>query len=111
VVGIYGVIAYSVAQRTREFGIRMALGARPGDVVRMVVRQGMAIAVLGIAVGLVAALGLTRVMASLLYDVKPNDPATFALVAITLATTAGLASWGPALKAALVDPLIALRYE
>jgi putative ABC transport system permease protein len=111
IVGIYGVIAYSVTQRTREIGIRMALGAQRGEVVQMVVRQGMGIALSGIVVGLVAALGLTRLMASLLYDVKPNDPSTFALVAITLAVTAGLASWGPALKAALVDPLIALRHE
>jgi putative ABC transport system permease protein len=111
IVGIYGVIAYSVTQRTREIGIRMALGAQRGEVVQMVVRQGMGIALSGIVVGLAAALGLTRLMASLLYDVKPNDPSTFALVAITLAATAGLASWGPALKAALVDPLIALRHE
>jgi putative ABC transport system permease protein len=111
IVGIYGVIAYSVTQRTREIGIRMALGAQRGEVVQMVVRQGMGIALSGIVVGLAAALGLTRLMASLLYDVKPNDPSTFALVAITLAATAGLASWGPALRAALVDPLIALRHE
>ena len=111
VVGIYGVIAYSVTQRTREIGIRMALGAQRGEVVRMVVRKGMEIALAGIAVGLVAALGLTRFMASLLYDVKPNDPPTYALVAIALAATAGLASCGPALKASRVDPLIALRFE
>jgi putative ABC transport system permease protein len=111
VVGIYGVIAYSVTQRTREIGIRMALGAQRGEVVRMVVKQGMGIAISGIVIGLAAALGLTRFMASMLYDVRPNDPSTFALVAITLAVTAALASWGPALKAALVDPLIALRYE
>jgi predicted permease len=110
-VGIYGVIAYSVAQRTREIGIRMALGAQRGEVVRMVVRQGMAIALAGIAAGVVAALGLTRFMASLLYGVRPDDTATFALVALVLAATALLASWGPALKAAVVDPLIALRYE
>jgi putative ABC transport system permease protein len=110
-VGIYGVIAYSVTQRTREIGIRMALGAQRGAVVRMVVGQGMGIALSGIVVGLAAAVGLTRLMASLLYDVKPNDPQTFATVAVALAATALLASWGPALKAALVDPLIALRHE
>jgi putative ABC transport system permease protein len=110
-VGIYGVIAYSVAQRTREIGIRMALGAQRADMVRMVVRQGMAIALAGIAAGVVAALGLTRFMASLLYGVRPDDTPTFALVALVLAATALLASWGPALKAAVVDPLIALRYE
>jgi putative ABC transport system permease protein len=110
-VGIYGVIAYSVAQRTREIGIRMAFGAQLGEVVRMVVRQGMTIALSGIVVGLAAALGLTRFLASLLYDVRPDDTSTFALVALVLAVTALLASWGPALKAAVVDPLIALRYE
>jgi putative ABC transport system permease protein len=110
-VGIYGVIAYSVTQRTREIGIRMALGAQRGEVVRMVVGQGIGIALSGIIAGLAAALALTRLMASLLYDVKPNDPQTFAVVALTLAGTALLASWGPALKAAFVDPLIALRYE
>jgi putative ABC transport system permease protein len=111
IVGIYGVIAYSVAQRTREIGIRMALGAQRGEVVRMVVRQGMAIALSGIVVGGAAALGLTRFMASLLYGVRPNDIPTFALVAFVLTVTALLASWVPALKAAVVDPLIALRYE
>ena len=111
IVGIYGVIAYSVAQRTREIGIRMALGAQSGKVVRMVVSQGMAIALSGIVVGVVAALGLTRFMASLLYGVRPNDTPTFALVAFVLAVTALLATWGPALKAAVVDPLIALQYE
>jgi putative ABC transport system permease protein len=110
-VGIYGVIAYSVTQRTREIGIRMALGAQRHEVVRMVVRQGMGIALTGIVTGLAAALALTRLMSSLLYDVSPNDPPTFAIVAITLAATALLASWGPALKAALVDPLVALRSE
>ena len=111
IIGIYGVIAYSVAQRTREIGIRMALGAQSGEVVRMVVQQGMAIALSGIAVGVVAALGLTRFMASLLYGVRPDDAPTFAVVALILAITALLASWGPALRAAVVDPLIALRYE
>ena len=111
VVGIYGIVAYSVTQRTREIGIRMALGAQRSEVVRMVVRQGMGIAILGIVMGLVAALGLTQLMASLLYDVKPNDLSIFAVVAVTLAGTAALASWGPAFKAALVDPLIALRHE
>jgi putative ABC transport system permease protein len=110
-IGIYGVIAYSVAQRTREIGIRMALGAQHGEVVRMVVKQGMAIALSGIAAGIAAALGLTRFMASLLYGVRPDDAPTFALVALVLAITALVASWGPALRAAVVDPLIALRYE
>ena len=110
-IGIYGVIAFSVAQRTHEIGVRMALGAQRRDVVRMVVRQGMAIASAGILVGLAAALALTRVLTSLLYDVTPTDPATFAMVTGLLATTALVACGGPALKAALVDPTVALRCE
>jgi putative ABC transport system permease protein len=111
VVGIYGVIAYSVAERTREIGVRMALGAQRSQVVRMVVAEAMTIALAGIAAGLAAALGLTQLMSGLLYGVKANDPATFASVAVALSATALLACWGPALKAALVDPIIALRYE
>jgi putative ABC transport system permease protein len=111
VVGIYGVIAYSVAQRTREIGIRIALGAEPGALVRAVVRQAMGIALYGITAGLAAAVVLTRFMASLLYDVKPDDLATYVLVALSLTATAVLASFGPALRAARVDPLVALRYE
>jgi putative ABC transport system permease protein len=110
-VGIYGVIAYSVAQRTHEIGVRMALGAQRREVVRMVVRQGMAIALAGIVIGVAAALALTRVIASLLYDVTPTDPGTFAVVASGLAITAFAACCGPALKAALVDPIVALRCE
>jgi len=111
VAGVHGVIEYSVMQRTHEIGIRMALGAQRGEVVQMVIRQGMGIAVLGIVVGLGAALGLTRLMASLLYGVKPTDLPTFAGVAITLALSALLACWRPARKAAALDPLIALRCE
>jgi putative ABC transport system permease protein len=111
IVGVYGVIAYSVTQRTKEIGIRMALGAQRGSVVRMVVRKGMTIGLWGIAAGLGGAYGLTRLMGSLLYGVAPNDAATFAVVAITLAATVALASWAPASKAALVDPLVALRHE
>jgi putative ABC transport system permease protein len=110
-IGIYGVIAYSVAQRTHEIGVRMALGAERGTVVGMVVQQGMAIAAAGLLFGLVAALALTRVMTSLLYNVTPTDPATFAVVIAALAATALAACCGPALKAARVDPLVALRYE
>lgn len=111
VVGIYGVIAYSVTQRTREIGVRMALGAQRGEVVRMVIRQGMGIALSGIAVGLAAAGGLTRLMTSALYEVQPTDSPTFALVTATLGATALLACCGPARRAARMDPLIALRHE
>lgn len=110
-VGVYGVIAYSVVQRTREIGIRMALGAEHDQIVGMVVRQGMSIALAGIAVGMLAALALTRLMASMLYDVKSNDPATFFTVALVLALTALAACFLPALRAAHVDPMVALRYE
>jgi putative ABC transport system permease protein len=110
-VGIYGVIAYAVAQRTHEIGVRMALGAQRRQVVRMVVRQGMAIALTGIALGIAAALAVTRVLTSMLYEVTPTDPVTFAGVAVFLAATALAACSGPALKAALVDPIVALRCE
>jgi putative ABC transport system permease protein len=111
VIGIYGIIAYSVTQRTHEIGVRTALGAQRGQVVRMVIWQGMGIVLCGIGAGLLAALGLTRLMASLLYDVQPADAPTFAVVASALAITALLAIWGPAFRAAQVDPMIALRYE
>jgi putative ABC transport system permease protein len=110
-VGIYGVIAYSVTQRTHDIGVCMALGAQRGEVVRMVVGQAMSIAFVGIGIGLAATLGLTRLMESLLYEVRPNDPATLVAVAVTLAATALLACWVPAIKAALVDPAIALRHQ
>jgi putative ABC transport system permease protein len=110
-VGIYGVIVYSVAQRTHEIGVRMALGAERREVVRMIVQQGMTIAALGILAGIVAALAVTRVIASLLYEVTPTDPGTFAVVVGALAVTAFAACCGPALKAALVDPIVALRCE
>jgi putative ABC transport system permease protein len=110
-VGIYGVIAYSVAQRTHEIGVRMALGAQRREIVRMVLRQGLAITSAGILMGLAAAFALTRVVASLLYDVAPTDPATFIAVVGVLAATALAACGGPALKAARVDPIVALRCE
>lgn len=111
VVGIYGVMAYSVAQRTREIGVRMALGARGGQVAGMVVREALPMAASGIMAGLAAALGLTRLMEALLYDVKATDPETFAAVAILLGITALAACVGPAFKAASIDPTVALRYE
>ena len=110
-IGIYGVIAYTVAQRTHEIGVRMALGAQRGEVVRLVVREGMSLAAAGIAAGLAAAFGLTRLMSSLLYDVKPNDPSTYAVVAFALVATALAACCKPALRAAWVDPASALREE
>jgi len=110
-IGIYGLMAYAVTQRTREMGIRMALGARPRDVLSLVVRQGMTLAVLGIALGVAGALGATRLLASMLYGVTPTDPVTFASVAALLAAVALLACWLPARRAARVDPTVALRAE
>jgi putative ABC transport system permease protein len=109
IVGIYGVIAYVVAQRTREIGIRMALGAASADVRRMFVRHGLALTAIGLVCGLAAAAGLTRVMAALLFGVNPIDPATYVAVALSLGGTAVLASYLPARRAARVDPAGALR--
>jgi putative ABC transport system permease protein len=111
VVGIYGVISYSVAQRTREIGIRMALGARKEELMRMFVGQGLRLALIGVAFGLIAAVGLTRLMKSLLFEVKPLDPLTFATVAFGLVLAAALASYLPALRATTVDPMEALRAD
>jgi ABC-type antimicrobial peptide transport system permease subunit len=110
-VGLYGVISYIVSLRTQEIGIRMALGADAGDVARRVVRQGLAVAGIGAALGIVAAFAATRLMASLLFGVSPTDPLTFAGVSGALMATAALASWLPARRAAGVDPLVALRHE
>jgi len=110
-LGLYGVVSYVVSLRTQEIGIRMALGADAGEVARRVVRQGLAVAGLGAAVGVVAAVAVTRLMASLLFGVSPTDPLTFAGVSGTLLATAALASWLPARRAAAVDPLVALRHE
>jgi putative ABC transport system permease protein len=110
-VGIYGVISYVVSQRTREIGVRMALGATAPSVRAMVVRQGLVLASLGAALGLVAAGGLSRLMASLLYGVSPNDPATYAALAVSLVAVSMVASWIPAMRAAGVDPSRALRSE
>jgi len=110
-VGIYGVMSYSVSCRTHEMGIRIALGANPMGVVRLVVGQGVRLAGIGAVVGVVAAFGLTRLMSKLLYGVAPSDPLTFALVTLVLCFVGVLASYIPARRATKVDPLTALRSD
>jgi len=110
-VGMYGVISYSVTQRTHEIGVRMALGAAQRDVSRMIPRQGALLTGLGIAIGLVTAFGVTRLMRGFLFGVPPADPLTFCCVCILLIGVALLACYFPARRATRVDPLVALRYE
>jgi putative ABC transport system permease protein len=110
-IGIYGVTGYLIAERTRELGVRVALGAQRSQVVRMVLADGMMSAWAGILVGAWAAWGLTHLMGSLLYDVSASDPAIFTIMTLGLAATGLLACLGPALKAASIDPVIALRHE
>jgi predicted permease len=110
-VGVYGVIAWDVAQRTREIGVRMALGARPAEVLRMVFRRGLGLILAGLVSGVVAALGATRLLRSLLYGVEPADPATFAAIVLVLGTAAAAAIWLPARRATRVDPVEAIRTE
>ena len=110
-IGVYGLMAYSVQQRTQEIGVRMALGASPQNVRHLVVLQGMQLALVGVVIGVASALGLTRLMSSLLYGVKPWDPITIALVAVLLSGVTLLATYLPARRASRVDPMVALRYE
>jgi putative ABC transport system permease protein len=110
-VGIYGVVSYSVSQRRREMGIRIAIGAERGDVLRLVLGQGARAATLGIALGMAAALALTRLMASLLFGVSAADPLTFLAVALVLTIAALAASYIPARRAMRVDPMVVLRHE
>jgi putative ABC transport system permease protein len=110
-VGIYGVMSYSVAQRTREIGIRIALGAQRSDVLKMTVGEGLRLVSTGVVIGLGTALILTRVMSSLLFGVSTNDPITFITISLILVSVAVLASYVPALRATRVDPMFALRYQ
>ena len=111
VAGVYGVISYSVSQRTREIGIRVALGAQAQGVTRLFVAHGLTLAGVGVAIGLTAAFGMTRLMSSLLFEVSPVDSLTYAAVSLTLIAATALASYVPALRATAVDPIEALRSE
>jgi putative ABC transport system permease protein len=110
-VGVYGVVYHSVSQRTREFGMRMALGARKVDVLSLVLRQGMTLVAMGTILGLLGAFGLTRLMSSLLFQVSSTDPFSYAVVSVILSATAFLACFIPARRASKTDPMVALRYE
>ena len=110
-LGVYGIVAYSVAQRSREFGIRVALGAQPAQIIGMVVAQNLRIVVIGVAIGLAAAIPVTRLLGGLLFQVRPNDPATFAGIGMALAIVALVASYIPARRGTRVDPIATLRSE
>jgi ABC-type antimicrobial peptide transport system permease subunit len=109
--GLYGVISYTISQRTRELGIRMALGAQPSDVVKLVMRQGALLAALGVGAGLVGAFGLSRLLERLIYGVSTQDPLTFGSLALLMGAVALLATWMPARRASRVDPIIAIKSD
>jgi putative ABC transport system permease protein len=111
VVGIYSVVSYAAAQRTQEIGIRIAMGASPGDILKMVLRQGISVVGIGLALGLVISLAGTRLLSGLVVGVKPSDPITFIVVVLLLTGIALFACWIPARRATRIDPLIALRHE
>jgi len=110
-IGIYAVLAFAVTERRQEIGVRMALGARAGEVLRMIVREGLGLTVVGLAIGVVLSLALTRSLQSRLYDVTPTDAGTYVGVCVLLAVVAALASALPALRAARVDPIVALKSD
>jgi putative ABC transport system permease protein len=111
VVGLYGVVSFVVGRRTQEIGIRIALGAKPGDILRMILANGISLATAGVLVGIVVALAAAPLLRSLLHDISPRDPLTFVVIAVLLLTTTSIASWIPAHRAAHVDPNAALRCE
>jgi putative ABC transport system permease protein len=108
-IGVYGVMAYAVSERTHEIGVRLALGASPGDIRSLVVRQGVRLAAIGIVIGLLSALASSRALTTLLFGISPNDPVTFAVSAAALTVAAVAAVYGPARRASRIDPVVMLR--
>ena len=110
-IGIYGVLSFAVTARTREMGIRIALGAERGSVQRLVIREGLVLVAVGVVIGLAGALAATRLLRTFLFDLTPTDPATYGAIVVVLVATSALASWVPGRRASRVDPVIALRAE